>query len=278
METIPHISNIPLHYARQTQSMYGTQGVPQSFQIESEFLEQMTECFDELFAECPLGKPNVITCAGIYVDRAPSMHTYGRAFDLDALFWDNYNLVSLNFHNDKELYLGIESFLRLHNGIVLSYYYNDDHKDHWHIDNSVENVDFHTGSESSVYYLQLVSTYIYEHPVEIDGIYGPQTEGAINHIKNLLGLTGNITTPNTYKAILRKTGKLAFLKFEQNKSPLTLLNNVYDVVSSLNIDTGKRITINAALNDFRNHQETDEWLVENYLVDSNLEQLINQVV
>ncbi len=277
MENINNISGIALHYARESQHPYGSIGRPVTFQVDSNFKNQLNDCFDELFDECPLGKPNLITCAGIFVNKEGSQHKFGKAFDLDALFWNNYHLITKHFFQDYELYLGIESFLRAHFGIVLNHFYDVHHRDHWHIDNS-RTVDFNVGSRSSVLYMQLISSYIYENPVEIDGIYGPQSKAAIQDILSRLNLSGNITHPNTYKALLRKTGKISFLKFEQSKSPLRLLNNIYDIITNLNIEGGYKLTLTEALNDFRNHPDTTTWLETNYSLDSNLDEIIEGVV
>ena len=279
MENINQISGIKLHYARETQYPYGSQGRPITFSIESGFKNQLTQCFDELFSNCPLGKPNIITCAGIYTpsnSNSSSQHIFGKAFDIDAAFWNNRVLITKKFLHNKDLYLGMESYLRLHFGIVLNYFYNTQHQDHWHIDNSVS-VDFRTSARSSTVYLQLVLTYIYENPVEIDGFWGPQTRNAIRNVLGMLGLSGEITSVNTYKAFLRKTGTIAFKRFEHTQSPLALLNNVYDSIDNLDIGSGNRLHILEALNDFRNNTKTDTWLLENEVA-VDLEDLIDGLV
>jgi len=276
MDNIRTLSGIKLHYAREPQFPYGTSGRPATFQIERSFKNKLKSCFEETFSNCPLSKPNIITCAGIYVNKEGSQHRFGRAFDFDAAFWNNYNLVTRNFHHDRELYLGIESYLRVYFGIVLNYFYNNDHKDHWHIDNS-RPVDFNTNSRSSVLYVQLVLSYIYEKPVEVDGIYGPQSASILREVLDRLNLTGSITTPNTYKAFLRRTGKIAFEKFDQKKSPLRLFNNIYDVISGLELDSGSNMMLHQALNNFRNHTETEAWL-SNQPLTGDIESIIDSVI
>ena len=262
LDQITNISGIRLHYARDSQYPYGSRGRPTTFVVERSFKRKLTQCFDELFEACPLGKPGIITCAGIYNpdhDNGGSKHRVGRAFDFDAAFWDNHTLITKKFHHNKDLYLGIECFLRKHFGIVLNYFYNQLHEDHWHFDDSVS-VDFRTGYKSSTLHLQLVLTYIYENPVEIDGIWGPQTDDAIKATLDRLSLSGKITTITTYKAFLRKTGMVAFKRFEHSQSPNTLLNNVYESIDHLDIGSGNRQQIAESLNDFRNHPATQIWL------------------
>ena len=154
MKKINSINGIKLHYARTNQFPYGSIGTHRNFWIDENFYNKLTVCFDEVFEFCPLKKPKVITCAGIYVNKPNSQHRYGKAFDLDAGFWRNYNFITRNFYEDFELYIGIESFLRKHFGIVLSYFYNNAHKDHFHI-NSGANMGFDKRQRSKVLYVQM---------------------------------------------------------------------------------------------------------------------------
>jgi len=262
LDQITNISGIKLHYARDTQYPYGTRGRPTTFSVERSFNRKLIQCFEELFDACPLGRPGIITCAGIFNpnhNNSHSTHRTGKAFDFDAAFWANHTLITKKFHHNKELYLGIECFLRKHFGIVLNYFYNQLHEDHWHFDDSVE-VDFRTNYKSSILHIQLVLTYIYDDPVEIDGIWGPQTDNALKAALDRISLTGRITTITTYKAFLRKTGMIAFKRFELSTSPSTLLNNVYESIDHLDIGRGNRLQIAEALNDFRNHPSTQSWL------------------
>src|SRR5690554_761466 len=113
MKSINSINGIPLHYARLTSHPYGTIGEQRNFMIENKFLKVLENAFDEVFTLCPLGPPKAITTAGIFVAKS-GQHGHGQAFDLDAIFWKDKTLVTLNFVHQKLLYLGIESILRKH--------------------------------------------------------------------------------------------------------------------------------------------------------------------
>jgi len=76
----------------------------------------------------------------------PSQHGFGKAFYLDAIFWPKKTLVTFDFIHQKELYLGVESFLRKHFGIVLNHLYPN-HADHCRKDNGMP-VDYDTNSKS----------------------------------------------------------------------------------------------------------------------------------
>ncbi|TXE15472.1 hypothetical protein ES692_16560 [Psychroserpens burtonensis] len=183
MNTINAIYGIDLHYARTTDHPYGAIGVQRSFEIDDGFLIILKAALKDVFDHCPLGKPNVITTAGIEVGK-PVQHRQGKAFDLDAIFWDNHSLVTNNVVHQNLLYLGIESFLRKYFGIVLNHFYPN-HADHWHLDSSVS-VDYNTNAKSETLYVQLVLQYIYGKSLIIDGIWGRQTSRLVEEVFNRL--------------------------------------------------------------------------------------------
>lgn len=255
MKAINSINNIPLHYARLVNHPYGTRGEQRHFSIDTNFLEVLKAAFDEVFSNCPLGKPEVVTTAGIFVNK-PGQHGHGTAFDLDAIFWKDHTLVTKNFIHQKELYLGVESFLRKHFGIVLNYLY-DSHEDHWHVDTSVV-VDYQESSKSETLYLQMVLKYIYGKPVIIDGLSGPQTRGFTNDVFNRLHINTPITTKVNYLKFLDITGKVAFKLSEEKISPLQLLENLETVIDGL--PTANKHIVREALNSFVDNDETATWL------------------
>ena len=272
MKTINQIHGIPLHYARLTNHPYGTRGEQRNFAIEERFLDTLKEALQEVFEHCPLGIPEVITTAGIFVDK-PGQHGHGKAFDLDAIFWRDETLVTSNFIHQKELYLGIESFLRKHFGIVLNYYYPN-HKDHWHVDTSVP-VDYNETSKSETLYLQLVLKYIYKEEILVDGVWGRQTSGVVKEVFERLGINTPITTKVNYVKFLDMTGKIAFKLYEENTSPRHLLSNLTEVVEDL--PQQSRIAVREALNSFLNHEETAIWLSDFEEI-HNIDTIIEEVI
>lgn len=272
MKTINQINGIPLHYARLTNHPYGTRGEQRNFLIEESFLGVLENAFQEVFNNCPLGIPEVITTAGIFVDK-PGQHGHGKAFDIDAVFWSNETLVTANFIHQKELYLGIESFLRKHFGIVLNYYYPN-HKDHWHVDISVP-VDYNETSKSETLYLQLVLKYIYKEEILVDGIWGRQTSGVVKEVFEKLGINTPITTKANYVKFLDITGKIAFKLYEENTSPKHLLSNLTEVVE--NLPQQNRIVVREALNSFLDHEETATWLGD-FEETHNLDAIIEEII
>ncbi|WP_052172596.1 hypothetical protein [Psychroserpens jangbogonensis] len=273
MKQINSINGIPLHYARLTSHPYGTRGKQRNFSVDTNFLKVLKAAFDEVFMHCPLGQPEVITTAGIFVDKA-GQHGSGRAFDLDAMFWNDMSLVTLNFVHQKELYLGIESFLRKHFGIVLNHFYPN-HEDHWHIDTSV-NVDYNESSKSETLYVQMVLKYIYGKEIIVDGLWGGQTRGMVKAIFERLNIATPITTKVNYLKFLDVTGKIAFKLSEAKNSPLQLFDNLTDVVETLPIR--HKTEVMQALNSFSDHSTTSQWLTAFEIKHHDLDAVITEIL
>lgn len=272
MKSINSINGIPLHYARLTNHPYGTIGEQRHFSIDDNFLKVLEDTFEEVFNHCPLGLPDAITTAGIFVAKS-GQHAHGCAFDLDAIFWKEKSLVTLNFVHQKLLYLGIESILRKHFGIVLNHLYPH-HADHWHMDMSVA-VDYHESSKSATLYLQMVLTYIYGKSVIIDGISGPQTRGSMKEVFKRLNISEPITTKANYLKFLDLTAKIAFILSEDKITPLQLLANLEAVINTLPVVNKQEVS--QAFNSFVDNHDTSKWI--NTIKDRHdLESLIDSVL
>ena len=200
------LAGVPTHYDRYAASSgygYGTRGRPASFRADSTFHKELDRCVDEIKARSPqaFGSLQVIASAGAYVSK-PGFHGQGRAFDLDALFWEKRSLITKDFPNDPFLYVAIESVLRKHFGTVLNYDYNVDHQDHFHIDNG-SGVSFQKMSKSRVTFLQHTLHLTFGIGLPADGVFGPITEAGLKMALEDAKLP-NIST---------KTGWLAYLDY-----------------------------------------------------------------
>jgi hypothetical protein len=272
MKSINSINGIPLHYARLTNHPYGTIGEQRYFSIDDDFLKILEKAFDEVFKRCPLGPPVAITTAGIFVAKS-GQHGHGSAFDLDAIFWKDTTLVTLNFVHQKQLYLGIESILRKHFGIVLNHFYPN-HADHWHLDTSVP-VDYQESSKSETLYLQMALKYIYGKSVIIDGISGPQTRGFTREVFKRLKISEPITTIVNYLKFLDLTAEIAFKLSEDKVSPIELINNLEAIIDTL--PTAQKQEVRQALNSFLDHIETSKW-INSIKYDLDVESVIDDVL
>ncbi|PYP89574.1 MAG: hypothetical protein DMF61_02580 [Blastocatellia bacterium AA13] len=201
------LAEAPTHYAREPVASYGTRGLPHTFRCTSEFLTKLETCFAELWSVAPLGRAEVVTSAGAFVEK-PGFHGLGRAFDLDAIFWSERDFVTLRFLEDTRFYLGIEAILRKHFGTVLNFLYNSDHHDHLHCDDSTD-VGFVRTSRSRVLFVQAAVTHVLNIPVDIDGQFGPQTDRGIIEALEQLEITGDILETSVWLEFLSRLSAAA---------------------------------------------------------------------
>lgn len=207
MTSFSSLAGVPVNYAREPVAPYGTRGKAHTFNCTPAFLQKLEACFAELFSISPLGRAEVITSAGTLVAK-PGFHGLGRAFDLDAVFWAGRDFVTLRYPTDQKFYLGVDAILRKHFGTVLNFLYNADHHDHLHADDGSE-VGFVKASESRVLFLQASLTHVLGIPVDIDGDYGPQTDGGLRTALERLGIGGELTDREVWLRFLTSVAREA---------------------------------------------------------------------
>ncbi len=203
---------VPVHYDRlPSPNHYGSRGLPQSFHCHTDFELALDNAFKDVWLYTGLGKAQVITSAGAYVNK-PGQHGQGRAFDIDGIFWANKTFVTLHAGwqgYDRKFYFGVEAVLRMHFGVVLDYEYNSPHRDHFHVDNSQGRA-FRKTSTSKVRSLQGMLNHVWSQNVDEDGVWGDQTAGAVTDILVLAGLPGPITKQEQWLKLMKKTAEVAF--------------------------------------------------------------------
>lgn len=272
--TFDKLAGVPVHYDRypDPEYGYGTRGKPNTWHCTEAFEQKLVEALEELWELCPLGRAEVITTAGAYVNK-PGLHGKGRGFDVDGIFWSDRTFVTKNYPNDRPFYLAVEAVFRKHFGTVLNYEYNVDHQDHLHIDDGSE-TGFVPEHRSRVLSLQMALTHVFERPVTIDGLIGPETNGAAREVLTELELAteGEVAGENQlhqtldriWLSLLERTAAEGFrragLKQEREGTPLELLEDVYSLISrELNGHPGRK-TLEAAVTVFAQHPEADAWL------------------
>jgi len=183
------IAGAPIHYARAPVSVYGSIGVPRTPRLDREFLAKLDVCFEELWSVAPAGRGRAIVSGGCYVEKA-GMHGAGRAIDIDAIWWPEETreppVVTLNYPRDRKRYLAVEAVLRKHLGIVLDYHYNKKHWDHFHCDDSQPVGFFPTASR--VVFVQAALIHVFGVDVAHDGVWGAETEAAVELITSQLAI------------------------------------------------------------------------------------------
>ena len=205
--TFTKLAGVPVHYDRNSKQSYGTRGIPFKPRALEITVRKLNDCFEELFDVNPFKKGEVIISAGAYFDK-PGQHGNGKAFDLDGIFWEREKLIAIEYPEKPILYISVESILRKYFGTILSYNYNLAHRDHFHLDTG-SRVGFNQMSKSRVEYLQGAITWIYGYPILIDGIWGPQTKGALEKTLQELDIS-NIEDTNNWVKFLDITAKKGF--------------------------------------------------------------------
>lgn len=272
--TFDKLAGVPVHYDRYSnpQYGYGTRGKPGTWPCTTHFEEKLHAAFQELWDVCPLGEAEVITTAGAWVNK-PGMHGKGRGFDVDGIFWADRTFVTKNYPEDRPFYLAVEAVLRKHFGTVLNYEYNVDHQDHLHIDDGSE-TGFVPGHRSRVLFLQMAISHVFERPIGIDGVTGPETNGAARKLLVDLALAdeSDVSSDSKLHERLRKKWmdlldltategfKRAGVEDVEEETPLDLLADVYDLISRELLGHPGRKKLETAVTAFAQHPETDEWL------------------
>lgn len=252
------LAGVPVRYGRKPLASYGSKGVPYKFHCEKDFQEMLEAAFAELFDIAGLEGPEVIVSAGTFVLNKPGYHGKGRAFDIDSIFWKNRVLITKNYPSEKRFYLGVEAVLRKHFGTVLNFLYNKAHEDHFHIDDGTP-VGFNPSSRSRVLFVQAALAHVHAINVGIDGVFGPQTEGAIKQVLKNVGLTGKITSKQVWLDFLSHTAKTSFEKEkaheEKEISPSELLSDLLELVDHHLADHPAKKTIESGIMALVNHEK-----------------------
>ena len=147
------LGGVATHYARPPIAPYGTRGSQYKFYCMQNTAKKLDIMFHDLWSRCPLGRASVITSAGAYVGKT-GWHGQGKAFDIDGIFWEDYNFVTKNFLSIPNFYLGVESVLRRHFGTILAYSYNRAHEDHFHLQDDEVAVGYNEAKRSNVLFIQ----------------------------------------------------------------------------------------------------------------------------
>lgn len=264
------LAGVPVNYDRESRAAYGTRGISYTFHCTEQFEEKLNDAFEELWDVCPLGEAEVITSAGAYADKR-GKHGQGRAFDIDGIFWPDKTFITKHYPQDRSFYLAVESVLRKHFGTVLNYKYDEAHQDHFHVSDRAE-PGFVPHHRSRVTYLQMALTRLFDIPVEIDGLEGPETNGASRELLLQLGLADgedvdtdrnlHRTLDRVWPSLLDEAAEVGFRRADvgAEKSPLDLLKDIYATITEELDGRASRKTIESAVTTFAQHPETDAWL------------------
>jgi hypothetical protein len=209
---------------------YEVRGATASFSYNATFYSRLETWLSFFFAHTPVAwaRPGQVWTYGAYVNRrdgCTSYHNYGRAFDLSRVYatdpatgvmhkvfnarYDQWrNLTGTDLITTRKRYWATSASLHYHFKHVLTYFFNSQHHNHIHADNASSgggNSTFSTGSRAQVQHVQACCTYIWSRSIAIDGIFGPQTNGAVTAVLQRLGLSGGLGNQANWLAFNRAT-------------------------------------------------------------------------
>lgn len=218
----PEIGAHPTHYE--------VGGNPSTFSYDTTFYKRLETWLTFFYANSPESwtRPGQIWTYGAYLNRndgCKSYHNFGRGFDLSRIYstdpdtgaltkvfnarYDQWkSLTGTALTTTRKRYWATAASVHYHFKHVLAYPFNGDHHNHIHCDNASSgsgDSNFTTGSTAQVQHVQACVTYIWDRPVAIDGVWGPNTSAAVSAVLTRIGRTGGLATQANWLEFNRAT-------------------------------------------------------------------------
>jgi hypothetical protein len=211
---IRNILGVPLYYER------GQSPTPTAFSVAPSFIPVLEANVRLLQERAPasFGQLKRISSAGMYVNK-PGAHGLGRACDWDRLVFEHVQISPLAHDHvspslaKRQRYWAFAAICRSNSCWVLHGFYNQDHADHIHVDDTT-GVGFNNAS-STVKLVQAVLNDIFgERPkLAVDGDYGTKTKNAVDRALVRIQLAGDIRRDvGLWRQFLRRSARLGFVE------------------------------------------------------------------
>lgn len=195
----------------------------ESFGFNSGFHSQLeTWLADWRTTAGALGKVTAIDTYGAWTDGRPqcdSWHNSGRAFDIARLrnggqtlvscrqdLWASLSTAQMVAH--RRAYWRLAAHLHAHFAYVLTYLFDDLHRNHIHFDNGVSGAGkprFNTGSRVQNQAIQACCRYVWQVPCEITGKWDSGTKKASRQVLERIGASGSMTSAGNWQRFMNAT-------------------------------------------------------------------------
>ena len=139
-----------------------------------------------------------VVLAGVYFcrnDGCTSWHNYGRAMDLDRVYWSSTRQADPYYQDHiapsrrkRRRYLAVEAVSRRHFRYVLDGYYDTAHTDHIHMDDSALPLVHDKDSRSGVVFVQQCCNEFLGYTLPVSGVWTSETQTAFRRSRRLLGV------------------------------------------------------------------------------------------
>ena len=189
---------------------YEETGNAQSFRADPAFVELLQQWAEEWTASSGLGPITAVSTYGAYVDKYPSWHASGRAFDIASITHRDAT-VSCRYDQWGEdqqrlnLYWRLAASLSTRFTYTLTYPYNAQHHNHIHIDNGVNGYDttsYRERSRAQTYVLQGVLRHVHGKQVEFNGQFDDMTRLAASEVQVEAGIGDRLSSSQGWRAFL----------------------------------------------------------------------------
>lgn len=190
---------------------YEITGTKQAFRADPRFVQLLNTWAKDWAKLSGLGAITGISTYGAYVDKCPSMHAAGRAFDFAVL---SHKKGRVSCRGDlwgddaKRLrsYWRLAASLAAHFTYTLTLAYNEQHLNHIHVDNEVSGYDpprFDADSRAQCLVVQNIATRIFTVDCPTTGAYDTPTRDAVRTIQRRLGITVPLADPDGWHRFMR---------------------------------------------------------------------------
>jgi hypothetical protein len=156
-----------------------------------------------------------LTSAGLFVQK-PGKHGEGRAVDVDTVSWESFSISPFgrqHMSTDvavRRRYIALDAMCRTAFSWVLDGWFNDEHGDHIHCDDSSELI-LKTSARSTVAFCQSACNDVYGANLEIDGRWGALTRAAVEDATRRSGVDGDPTADSeSWQTWLRVISQVGF--------------------------------------------------------------------
>lgn len=190
---------------------YEPTGKKQSFRSDPRFVDLLDDWADDWAGLSGLGKITGISTYGAYVDKCPSMHAAGRAFDFGVVTHKDGKVSCRGdlWGDDADRlrsYWRLAASLSSHFTYTLTLAYNELHRNHIHVDDAVsegEEPTFDKNSRAQCLVVQNVARHVFGRKCPDTAAYDAATKDAVRDIQRDVGIKAPLSEPDGWRAFLR---------------------------------------------------------------------------
>lgn len=189
---------------------YEETGREHSFDADPRFVELLEDWAADWVATAGLGPLVAVSSYGAHVDKCPSWHAAGRAFDFAELVHESgsvscrYDLWGDDGAAQRD-YWRLAASLSTRFTYTLCHPYNSEHHNHIHVDNGVNGysaTSFREGSSAQTQVVQGVLRHVFGADVAVTGEFDDTTREAVRDVQRAKAITDRLASEAGWRAFL----------------------------------------------------------------------------